>query len=273
MSKKVSVALLGSTGYVGLELVKILSKHPNVEIVFLGSENNTETSIEKAGKLILDKKLPLTQLNKNFDYKSADTVFLALPHGISNEFVKLYYNKIQIIDLSADFRLNDYEIYKKNYGENHTSPKLLNNFVYGLAEFYREKLRNNKNIAVPGCYPTSVLIPLLPLLSNKLIKNTNIIIDSKSGYSGAGKNFDLKNIKQSEYYNFYNYNTNNHRHIAEIKQELNNWDNISGFKEGAPEGITIGNYKNTNNDKKISIKQTKDKPIEDTSRSRNGNRI
>ena len=220
MSKKVSVAILGSTGYVGLELTKILSKHPNVEIVFLGSENNPETSIAKAGKLVLNKKLPLTKLNKNFDYKSADTVFLALPHGISNEFVKLYYNKIQIIDLSADFRLDDYEIYKKNYGDNHTSSNLLNDFVYGLAEFYREKLRNNKNIAVPGCYPTSVLIPLLPLLSNKLIKNTNIIVDSKSGYSGAGKNFDLKNIKQSEYYNFYNYNTNNHRHICEIKQEM-----------------------------------------------------
>ena len=88
MPKKVLVAILGSTGYVGLELTKILSKHPNVEIVFLGSENNSETSIEKVGKLILDKKLPLTQLNKNFDYRNADTVFLSLPHGVSNEFVK-----------------------------------------------------------------------------------------------------------------------------------------------------------------------------------------
>jgi len=220
MPKKVLVAILGSTGYVGLELTKILSKHPNVEIVFLGSENNPETSIEKVGKLILDKKLPLTQLNKNFDYRNADTVFLSLPHGVSNEFVKHYYNKIQIIDLSADFRLDDYEIYKKNYGNNHTSPNLLNNFVYGLAEFNKEKLLNNKNIAVPGCYPTSVLIPLLPLLSKKLIKNQNIIVDSKSGYSGAGKNFDLKNIKKLEDYNFYNYNTNNHRHICEIKQEM-----------------------------------------------------
>ncbi len=220
MPKKVLVAILGSTGYVGLELTKILSKHPNVEIVFLGSENNPETSIETAGKLILDKKLPLTQLNKNFDYRNADTVFLSLPHGVSNEFVKHYYNKIQIIDLSADFRLDDYEIYKKNYGNNHTSPNLLNNFVYGLAEFNKEKLLNNKNIAVPGCYPTSVLIPLLPLLSKKLIKNQNIIVDSKSGYSGAGKNFDLKNIKKLEDYNFYNYNTNNHRHICEIKQEM-----------------------------------------------------
>ncbi len=220
MPKKVLVAILGSTGYVGLELTKILSKHPNVEIVFLGSENNPETSIEKVGKLILDKKLPLTQLNKNFDYRNADTVFLSLPHGVSNEFVKHYYNKIQIIDLSADFRLDDYEIYKKNYGNNHTSPNLLNNFVYGLAEFNKEKLLNNKNIAVPGCYPTSVLIPLLPLLSKKLIKNQNIIVDYKSGYSGAGKNFDLKNIKKLEDYNFYNYNTNNHRHICEIKQEM-----------------------------------------------------
>ena len=220
MSKKLSVAILGSTGYVGLELTKILSNHPNVEIVFLGSENNTDTSIEKAGKLILEKKLPLTQLNKDFDYKSVDTVFLALPHGISNEFVKIYYNKIQIIDLSADFRLDDYEIYKKNYGNNHTSPNLLNHFVYGLAEFNKEKLLNNKNIAVPGCYPTSILLPLIPLVKNELIKNENIIIDSKSGYSGAGKKFDKNNLFKVSDFNFYNYNTNEHRHICEIKQEL-----------------------------------------------------
>ena len=220
MSKKLSVAILGSTGYVGLELVKILSKHPKVDIDFLGTENNTQQSIEKIGNFKLDTKLPLTQLNKNLDCENIDTVFLALPHGVSNNFVKLYFDKVQIIDLSSDFRLDDHEIYKKNYGDNHSCPNLLNNFVYGLAEFSKKKLLNNKNIAIPGCYPTSILIPLLPLLSNKLIKNTNIIVDSKSGYSGAGKNFDFKSIKNANDFNFYNYNTNQHRHICEIKQEL-----------------------------------------------------
>ncbi len=220
MSKKVSVAILGSTGYVGLELVKILSKHPDVKIVFLGTENNPNTSIQKFDNSIYNKDLPLTKLNREFDCRNADTVFLALPHGASSEFVKNYYEKIQIIDLSADFRLDNFEIYKNNYGDNHLAPNLLNKFIYGLAEFNKIKLLNNKNIAVPGCYPTSVLIPIIPLLENKLIKDSNIIIDSKSGYSGAGKNFDLTNIKESSDYNFFNYNTNSHRHISEIRQEL-----------------------------------------------------
>jgi len=97
----------------------------------------------------------------------------------------------------------------------------LNNFIYGLAEIYRDKIEKSKNIAVPGCYPTSILLPLIPLVKNKLIDTKNIIIDSKSGYSGAGKKFDFNKMKSKNDYNFYNYNTNNHRHIAEIKQELN----------------------------------------------------
>jgi len=220
MTKKVSVAILGSTGYVGLELVKILSKHPDVKINFLGTENSPNRSISNFDSSIIDNNLPLTKLNKDFKYISADTVFLALPHGISHEYVKKYYEKIQIIDLSADFRLDDFQIYKNNYGDSHSCPNYLNSFIYGLPEFNREKLINCKNIAVPGCYPTSILLPLLPLISNKLIKDDNIIIDSKSGFSGAGKNFDKDNIIKPSGYNFYNYNTNHHRHICEIRQEL-----------------------------------------------------
>ena len=220
MSNKISVAILGSTGYVGVELVKILSKHPNVNIVFIGTETLPNTSIQKLDSSIDDSAIPKTQLNRDFNYNIADTVFLALPHSVSNEYVKLFYNKIQIIDLSADFRLDDYEIYKKNYGSNHSCPALLKDFIYGLPEFNRNELVNSKNIAVPGCYPTSILIPTLPLLSNQLIKGSNLIFDSKSGHSGAGKNFAKDNIKNSNDYNFYNYNTNQHRHIPEIRQEL-----------------------------------------------------
>jgi len=220
MPKKLSVAILGSTGYVGLELVKILSKHPNVEIVFLGTETTPNSSIKNIDDSIDDKSLPLTRFNQDFECRKADTVFLALPHEVSNNFVKNYYNKIQIIDLSADFRLDDYEIYKKNYVNKHSCPNLLSNFVYGLAEINRSNLIHSKNIAVPGCYPTSILLPLLPLFDQKLIKDTNIVIDSKSGYSGAGKKFDLSNIKGVKDFNFFNYNTNSHRHICEIQQEL-----------------------------------------------------
>ena len=101
MSEKISVAILGSTGYVGLELVKILSKHPNVDIVFLGTENSPNISIQKFDSSIDSSNIPDTMLNRDFDHNKADTVFLALPHNISNEYVKLFYNKVQIIDLSA----------------------------------------------------------------------------------------------------------------------------------------------------------------------------
>ncbi len=220
MSNKLAVAILGSTGYVGLELVKTLLKHQYVKIVFLGSETSPDTSIKEHDNSIDDTFLPNTQLNKDFDCRNADTVFLALPHGISHKYVQKYYNKIQIIDLSADFRLNDLKTYSNNYGNNHSCSSLLNNFIYGLPEFNREELLNHKNIAVPGCYPTSILLPVLPLISKQLIKNSNIIIDSKSGYSGAGKKFDLSHLKNSLDYNFFNYNTNNHRHICEIQQEM-----------------------------------------------------
>ena len=220
MSKKVSVAILGSTGFVGLELTKILSKHPEVNLVFLGTENSSNISIKDLDSSIDDYKLPLTELNQNFDYSIADTVFLALPHGVSSQYVKLLFDKVQIIDLSADYRLDDSDVYKKNYSYNHSTPNLLNKFIYGLAEVNKNDLKNKRNIAVPGCYPTSILTPLIPLLKNKLINSKDIIIDSKSGYSGAGKKFDLKNLKNSTDMNFYNYNTNNHRHISEIKQEL-----------------------------------------------------
>ncbi len=220
MSKKISVAILGSTGYVGLELVKIISKHPNVEIVFLGTEQSPNISIERLEPSINVSNIPKTQLNRDFDCNIADTVFLALPHSVSHEYVKLFYNKIQIIDLSADFRLDDYKIYQENYGTNHSCPNLLNNFIYGLPEFNKKELINCKNIAVPGCYPTSILIPTLSLLNYNLIKDSNLIFDSKSGHSGAGKNFLKDNIQNSNDYNFFNYNTNQHRHISEIRQEL-----------------------------------------------------
>ena len=229
MKNKINVAVLGSTGFVGMELVKILSRHENVNINFLGSESNKGeyfTSINKTKKYL---SLPVLKDNNLFDPSDSDYVFLALPHGISNQYVKNFYEKIKIIDLSADFRLDDYNIFKESYGNVHSCKELLTKFVYGLAEVNRNIILNSKYISVPGCYPTSVLLPLIPLFNKKLIKSNNIIIDSKSGYSGAGKNFNLENIKSQDSYNFYNYNTNNHRHIPEIKQELlkcNNNENV-----------------------------------------------
>ena len=231
MNNKIRVAVLGSTGYVGMELVKILSNHPYVEINFLGSETIHGSYLNNIDNTKEYNHLPLLKPNDSFNVDDSDYVFLALPHAVSNKYVKKYFNKINIIDLSADFRLDSFEAYKKNYGNKHECKDHLKDFIYGLAEINRDKILNSKNIAVPGCYPTSILLPLIPLIKNKLIDTKNIIIDSKSGYSGAGKKFDFNKIKSKNDYNFYNYNTNNHRHIVEIKQELNkhNSDNEVKF--------------------------------------------
>ena len=221
MKNNIKVAVLGSTGYVGMELVKILSNHPYVEINFLGSETIHDSYLNNIDNTKKYNQLPLLKPNVGFNPDDSDYVFLALPHAVSNKYVKKFFNKINIIDLSADFRLDNFDLYKKNYGNEHECKEHLNNFIYGLAEINRDKIENSKNIAVPGCYPTSILLPLIPLIKNKLIDTKNIIIDSKSGYSGAGKKFDFNKMKSKNDYNFYNYNTNNHRHIAEIKQELN----------------------------------------------------
>ena len=221
MKNKIKVAVLGSTGYVGMELVNILSSHSYVDINFLGSETIHGSYLNNIDNTKEYNQLTLLKPNDSFNAEDSDYVFLALPHAVSNKYVKKYFNKINIIDLSADFRLDNFDVYKKNYGNEHECKEYLKNFIYGLAEINRDKILNSKNIAVPGCYPTSILLPLIPLIKNKLIDTKNIIIDSKSGYSGAGKKFDFNKIKSKNDYNFYNYNTNNHRHIAEIKQELN----------------------------------------------------
>ncbi len=220
MKNKINVAVLGSTGYVGMELVKILSNHDKVNINFLGSDSFTGkylTNIEGSSKYI---NLPILQDNKSFEPENSDYVFLALPHSISNKYVKEFFGKTKIIDLSADFRLDNEINYTKFYGDKHSCPEYLSNFIYGLAEINRGNISKANNIAIPGCYPTSILLALIPILKNNLINTENIIIDSKSGYSGAGKKFNVDNIKSDKDLNFFNYNTNSHRHISEIKQEL-----------------------------------------------------
>ena len=223
MNNIFNVAVLGSSGYVGMELVRLLNNHPNVNINFLGSETVTNEYLTNIDGSIVYEKLPKLEKNISFNPNESDCVFLALPHSVSNIYVKKFYGKLKIIDLSADFRLDNIENYNQFYGNNHNCSNLLNDFIYGLAEINRNQILNSKNIAIPGCYPTSILLPLIPLLKNNLITNENIIIDSKSGYSGAGKKYDLSNIKSNKEYNFYNYNTNSHRHVSEIKQELSKY--------------------------------------------------
>ena len=222
MIKKIKIAVIGATGYTGLDLVKLLSKHPKVSIKYLCATKNLGKKINLFDERIR-KKLPKITSIKNIDWKKIDLVFLSLPNGEAQKIVKktfYKYDKLKYIDLSADFRIKNLKIYKNNYGLNHKAKDLIKYSIYSIAEFTKSKIKNFRIISNPGCYPTSIQIPLVPLILKKMIKLDNIIIDSKSGYSGAGKNFEKKFTHKNLYESSFAYGIKNHRHVCEIDQEF-----------------------------------------------------
>ena len=219
---KIKVAVIGATGYTGLDLVLMLSKHPKVKILNLCATKNIGKKINYFDKRI-KKNLPKISLVKKINWSNLDLVFLSLPNGEAQKLVNKVYHKndnIKFIDLSADFRIENSSIYKKNYKINHKAKDLIKKSIYCIPELSKSKLKNYRIISNPGCYPTSIQIPLIPLIRKKLIKINNITIDSKSGFSGAGKNLEKKFKHKNLYSSVFAYNTKNHRHICEIDQEL-----------------------------------------------------
>ena len=155
--------------------------------------------------------------------KELDLVFLSLPNGEAQKLVSSQYHKnkkLKFIDLSADFRLNNFKTYEKNYKLKHKAKKLINKSLYSIPEFSKKNIKKFRIIANPGCYPTSIQLPLILFINKNLIINKEITIDSKSGYSGAGKNLEKKFTHKNLYFSTFAYNTKNHRHICEIDQEL-----------------------------------------------------
>ena len=220
MRDSLNVAIAGATGYVGLELVRILSKHPKVRIKNLCAQKSLGSKINKFDKRIKKKNLPKIQKISGIKFDDIDILFTALPNGEAQKIAKRINKKIILIDLSADFRLSNPKVYKKWYGLSHKCKKLIKNSIYGLTEFKKDKLKKFRIISCPGCYPTSIQLPLIPLIKNKLIKNNNIIIDSKSGYSGAGKNLKKKFSFENIFSSVSSYGVGSHRHMPEIDQEL-----------------------------------------------------
>jgi N-acetyl-gamma-glutamyl-phosphate reductase len=219
MRDSLKIAIAGATGYVGLELIKILSKHPKVSILYLCATKSIGKKINSFDGRI-KKKLPRISKITSIEWNKIDIIFTALPNGESQKIAKLLPDGVKLIDLAGDFRLTNFNQYKKWYGLNHSSKKLLKKTIYGLTEFSRNNLKDYKIIACPGCYPTSVQIPLIPLIKNKIIKTNNIIIDSKSGYSGAGKKIKNK-FKFKHLFNSVSaYGIGSHKHMPEIDQEL-----------------------------------------------------
>ena len=220
MKDSLKIAIVGATGYIGLELVKILSKHPKVKILYLCASKSVGKKINHFDKKIKKKNLPLITKVQNINWDKINILFAALPNGEAQKISKILPDNVKLIDLSADFRLQNYKLYKKWYGFNHYCKNNIKKSIYSITEFSRNKLKNYKIISCPGCYPTSIQIPLMPLIKKKMINTKNIIIDSKSGYSGAGKNIKKKFKHKNLFNSISAYGIGFHRHMVEIDQEL-----------------------------------------------------
>ena len=225
-NNKLNTAIIGATGYTGLDLIYILSKHPKVKINNLCATKNLGKKISFFDKRI-KKNLPrITSINK-INWDNLDLVFLSLPNGEAQKIIKktfFKYKKIKYIDLSADFRLTNPKVYSKNYKKAHKAIQLIRDSHYSISELTKD-ISKYRIISNPGCYPTSVQLPLAPLIIKKLIKTNDITIDSKSGFSGAGKNLEKKFKHKNLYKSTYAYGIINHRHTCEIDQELNKLTN------------------------------------------------
>ena len=224
MSKynKINIAVIGATGYTGLDLILMLSKHPKVKIKYLCATKKLGKKISFFDKRI-NKILPKISSVNDVEWEKLDLIFLSLPNGKAQELIKKIlpkYEKLKFIDLSADFRIENVNVYKKNYAKKNNAKHLIKDSIYSIPELNKCDINTFKIISNPGCYPTSIQIPLIPLINKNLININDITIDSKSGYSGAGKYLEKKFTHKNLYASTFAYSTKNHRHVCEIDQQF-----------------------------------------------------
>ncbi|MBI5887044.1 MAG: N-acetyl-gamma-glutamyl-phosphate reductase [Deltaproteobacteria bacterium] len=221
MADKIKVAIIGANGYTGLELLRILAGHPQVEVVHASSRQYAGQPVSEVFPAFAGfyDGLVFSGAVQSADME-AEVVFCCLPHGASQEVVPgLVEAGKKVIDLSADFRLRDPAVFKAWYGE-HKAQALLSEAVYGLPELYRERIKGSRLVANPGCYPTSVILALAPLAKAGFIEQGSIIADSKSGVSGAGRGASLDTAFVEVADSFKAYKVGGHRHTPEMNQEL-----------------------------------------------------
>lgn len=222
---KLKTAILGASGYTGAELIRLLVCHPHVDITLITADRKAGQPIEAVFPHLGGHGLPDLIAISDVEWAGLDVVFCALPHATSQKVIKEIFagdanGNIKVIDLSADFRLRDADTYAQWYGGKHDAPSLQREAVYGLSEHYREDIKNARLVACPGCYPTAALLSLIPLLQEKVIKKDNIIIDAKSGVSGAGRSLKEVNLFTEVSEAMHPYGIASHRHAPEIEQEL-----------------------------------------------------
>lgn len=220
---RLRIGVLGASGYTGAELLRFLAVHPAADIAFLTADRMAGKPMRTVFPHLASLKLPDLTRIEDCDWSAVDVVFCALPHGTTQEVISRLFAAApdkKVIDLSADFRLFDVDVYAEWYGHAHRAPELQAEAVYGLTEMYRTEVAQARLCANPGCYTTTAELPLMPLLSAGLIDPDEIVIDAKSGVSGAGRTEKLQNLHTEVSEGIHAYGVGSHRHMPEIEQEL-----------------------------------------------------
>ena len=233
MADKIRIGVLGASGYTGADLVRLAYTHPKIEITTLTANSHAGKPMKSVFKHFSHVVLPDLVTIDDADWSSVDAVFCGLPHGTTQAITKSIFQShphVKILDMSADFRLKDPEAYKEWYGLDHVATDIQPEAVYGLTEIYRDDIAKARLVACPGCYPTAVLLSLIPLAKSGLIDATDIVIDAKSGLSGAGRGLKENTLFCEAGEGLSPYSVGKHRHSAEIEQEIGFAAGLDGLR-------------------------------------------
>ena len=223
MSMKKKVAILGASGYTGADAIRLLARHPDVEVTALTANTHAGKTVSEVFPHFFALDLPVLTEWEAVDWTKQDAVICGLPHGTTQEIIAAVLRAnpaIKVLDMSADFRLRDQAAYAHWYGHEHRALHLQGEAVYGLTEFYREKIAAARLVACPGCYPTAALLALAPLAKAGLVDVHDIVIDAKSGVTGSGRGLKLGSLFSEAGEGLSPYSIGTHRHAAEIEQEI-----------------------------------------------------
>lgn len=221
--RKIRVGVLGASGYTGADLVRLAVRHPNIDVTVLTANSHAGKPIEEVFPHLRGLDLPALVTVEKANWAEVDAVFCGLPHGTTQQITSTVlktHPHVKFIDMSADFRLRDADTYQQWYGIKHQAPELQGEAVYGLTEHYRDDIAKARLVACPGCYPTAVLTAMLPLAGAGLIDASEIIIDAKSGVSGAGRGLKQNTLFCEAGEGMSPYAVGTHRHAPEIEQEV-----------------------------------------------------
>lgn len=219
-TKTIRAAVLGASGYTGADMIRLAALHPRLKLTTLIAKGHAGQRLAQVFPHLAGLDAPKLITPEEVDWDEVDVVFGGLPHGTAHAEIAKLPKRVRVIDMSADFRLRDPKLYAAWYANEHSAPELIEDAVYGLTEHYRDRIRDARLVACPGCYPTAVLLALLPLAKAKLIASEDIIIDAKSGVSGAGRTLKQNILFSEAGEGLSPYGIGTHRHVPEIEQEL-----------------------------------------------------